>query len=113
MACSQIYASKIKNEVMKKNLKLTKEEVKHVAVLANLKLTPKEIEKFQKQLSSILDYVEQLKELDTKKVEPTSQVTGLENVFREDVIKPSMSQQETLSNAKEFHNGFFKVRAIF
>ncbi|MBL7159108.1 Asp-tRNA(Asn)/Glu-tRNA(Gln) amidotransferase subunit GatC [Candidatus Microgenomates bacterium] len=94
-------------------MKLSIDEVNHVAKLANLKLTPKELKKFQKQLSSILEYVNQLKELDTKNVEPTSQVTGLENVFREDEVKPSMSQEESLSNAKETHNGFFKVKAIF
>lgn len=87
--------------------------VKHVALLANLKFNQKEIKKFQKQLSEILDYVNVLNELDTKGVEPTSQVTGLENVFREDKPTPSFSQEETLSGAKEKHNNFFKVKAIF
>ena len=98
---------------MSKKLKLTKEEVEHVAKLANLTLTKSELKKFQKQLSSILEYVNQLKELDTKRVEPTSQVTGLENVFREDEIQSSMSQEEVLSNTKETHKGLFKVKAIF
>ena len=98
---------------MSKKLKLTKEKVEHVAKLANLRLKKSELKKFQKQLSSILEYVNQLKELDTKRVEPTSQVTGLENVFREDEIQSSMSQEEALSNAKETHKGLFKVKAIF
>jgi len=92
---------------------LSKKQTKHVAHLAKLRLSEKEIEKFRQQLSSILNYVDQLKELDTKKIEPTSQVTGLENVFREDKVLPSMSQEEALSNAKETYKGFFKVKAIF
>jgi len=87
--------------------------VKHVALLANLKLSQKEIKKFQKQLSEILDYVNILNKLDTKGIEPTSQVTGLENVFRKDKPTPSLSQKEALSGAKEKHNNFFKVKAIF
>lgn len=87
--------------------------VRHVALLADLKLNQKEVKKFQKQLSEILDYVNVLSELNTKGVEPTSQVTGLENVFREDKPTPSLSQEETLSGAKEKHNNYFKVKAIF
>ncbi|MBU3957016.1 Asp-tRNA(Asn)/Glu-tRNA(Gln) amidotransferase subunit GatC [Patescibacteria group bacterium] len=92
---------------------LSKDQVKHIAKLANLKLTSAEINKFQKQLSEVLEYVEQLNKLDTKKVEPTSQVTGLENVFREDEPKPSLSQEEVLSGAKNTEKGMFKVKAIF
>lgn len=86
--------------------------VPHVAKLANLPLTPVEEKKFEKQLSEILSYVEKLKEVDTKNVEPTSQVTGLENVTREDKTIPSLSQEEALSNTKSQHNGLFKVKAI-
>lgn len=94
-------------------LKLTKSEVKHIAKLAQVDLTEKEVAKFQKQLSDILDYVSQLSELDTSKVEPISQVTGLENVLREDKTSPSLTQKEVLSGAKEKHNNFFKIKAIF
>jgi aspartyl-tRNA(Asn)/glutamyl-tRNA(Gln) amidotransferase subunit C len=87
-------------------------DVKHVAKLANLPLAPSEKEKFEKQLSEILSYVEKLKEVDTKNVETTSQVTGLENVAREDETKPSLTQEEALSNTKSQHNGLFKVKAI-
>lgn len=93
--------------------RLTKAEVEHIAKLAQLELTEKEIKKFQKQLSDILDYVSQLDELDTAGVESTSQVTGLENVFREDETKPSLTQKEVLSGAKKKHNNFFKIKAIF
>lgn len=86
--------------------------VSHVAKLANLPLTDAEKKKFEKQLEETLDYVNQLEEIDTKSVEPTSQVTGLENVMREDQTRPSLSQEEVLKNAKSKHNGMFKVKAI-
>ena len=94
-------------------LKLTKSEVKHIAKLANLKLTKTEVKKFASQLSETLDYVDILKELDTKNVEPISQGTGLENVVREDKPAPSLSQDEVLSGASNKHNNFFKIKAIF
>ena len=87
-------------------------DVSHVAKLANLPLKPEEEKKFEKQLSQILAYVEKLKEVDTKNVEPTSQVTGLENVTREDETSPSLTQEEALKNTKSQYNGLFKVKAI-
>ncbi len=86
--------------------------VPHVAKLANLTLSDQELKKFESQLQETVDYVEELNEVDTKGVESTSQVTGLENVLREDIAKPSLSQEEALSNAKDTYNGFFKVDAI-
>lgn len=86
--------------------------VSHVAKLANLTLSGEEKRKFETQLSSILEYVEKLKKVDTRDVEPTSQVTGLENVLREDEPTPSLPQEDVLKNAKSKHNGFFKVKAI-
>lgn len=88
-------------------------DINHLAKLANLPLTDEEKEKFEKQLQETLDYVDQLKEIDTKGIEPTSHVTGLENVTREDIAQPSFSQDEALTNAKSKHNGLFKVTAIF
>jgi len=87
-------------------------DVKHVAKLANLPLKDNEVEKFESQLSSILDYIKKLQEVDTSKVEETSQVTRLENVEREDETRPSLPQEETLSNTKDKHNGMFKVKAV-
>lgn len=87
-------------------------DVADIAKLANLPLKKEEIEKFEKQLAETLDYVAELEEIDTKNIKPTSQVTGLENVTREDKTSPSFSQDETLSNTKEKHNGLFKVKAI-
>lgn len=90
-----------------------KKEVIHVAKLARLTLTPREIKKFQKQLSQILNYIKILKKVKTGKVKPTSQVTGLENVFREDKVGSSLSQEETLSGTKNKKDGMFKIKAIF
>jgi aspartyl-tRNA(Asn)/glutamyl-tRNA(Gln) amidotransferase subunit C len=95
-----------------KNQKLSKEEVGHVAKLGGLTLTPKEVKRFQKQLSEILDYVEMLNKVSTEEVEPTSQVTGLENVFREDEIGPSFPPKEVLQGSKNVHKGMFKIKRI-
>jgi len=91
---------------------LTKEEVKHIANLAKLKLTDGEVEKFQQQLSEVLDYMEVLNEVDTKDIEPTAQVTGLENVFREDEAFPSLNPAQALSCAPAKEGNFFKTQAV-
>ncbi len=88
-------------------------DVNHIAKLANLTLEKDEVEKFQKQLSEVLDYISRLNELNTTDIEPTSQVTGLENVTRDDKIKPSLTQEEALSNAASQHNGLFRVKGVF
>lgn len=98
--------------VLKRVDKLTDKEVRHVAKLARLGLTEEEIAKFQKQLSGILEFVATLNEVDTKDVIPTSQVTGLENVFREDEVKPSLSQEEVLKNAPDKYKGYFRVKKV-
>lgn len=86
--------------------------VPHIAKLASLDLKKDEEAKFERQLSSVLDYIKKLSEVDTKNVEPTSQVTGLENVTREDAISLSLPQKKVLSSAKSKHNGFFVVKGI-
>lgn len=93
--------------------KLTIDEVKHIAKLANLKMSDDDLTKFQEQLSEIIQFVDQLTEMNTKDVIPTSQVTGQENIFREDNITPSFSQEEALVNAPKKHKGYFMVKAIF
>ncbi|MEK7186579.1 MAG: Asp-tRNA(Asn)/Glu-tRNA(Gln) amidotransferase subunit GatC [Patescibacteria group bacterium] len=86
--------------------------VKHVAKLANLPLSDEEEKKFEKQLSEILTYIEQLNSVDTKNVEITSQITGLENISRDDKTSPSLPQDEALFNTKSIHNGMFKVKKV-
>jgi len=83
---------------------LSKEEVKHIAKLARLGLTDAEIEKFQKELSAILDYVEKLKEVDISGVEPTSHSVLVENIMRKD---------EVLKFNKKLMEGYLKVKSIF
>jgi aspartyl-tRNA(Asn)/glutamyl-tRNA(Gln) amidotransferase subunit C len=95
-------------------VKLTKDDILHVAGLAKLEIDDSEIEKYSSQLSSVIGYFSELSEVDTKNVEPTSQTTGLENVYRQDEIKSenSFDQNESLSGSDNVHNGFFKVKAI-
>jgi aspartyl-tRNA(Asn)/glutamyl-tRNA(Gln) amidotransferase subunit C len=95
-------------------VKLTKDEVKHVSQLAKLELTDKEIEKFLPQLSTIIDHISELQKVDTASVTPTSQTTGLENVFRDDTpnANGSLTQDEAISGSDKVHNGMFKVDAI-
>jgi aspartyl-tRNA(Asn)/glutamyl-tRNA(Gln) amidotransferase subunit C len=94
--------------------KLTKDEVLHVAKLAKLNLSDPEVKKFLPQLSKVVDYIGQLNEVDIKDVEPTAQVTGLENVYREDEINSTnvLSQDAALSGTEKTYNGYFKVGAI-
>ncbi len=87
-------------------------DVKHTAKLASLTLSNSELEKFEKQLEETLSYIENLSEIDTSKTEATNQVTGLENITREDIAAPSLTQEDALSNTKSQHNGFFMVDAI-
>jgi aspartyl-tRNA(Asn)/glutamyl-tRNA(Gln) amidotransferase subunit C len=87
-------------------------DVSHVSKLANLSLSSEEKEKFEKQLGETIEYVKELDEIPTTDIEPASHVTGLENITREDIVKPSLSQEEALLNAKKTHNGFFIVDAV-
>lgn len=86
--------------------------IKHIARLANLPLKNDEIKQLDSQLTETLEYIDQLNEVDTKETEPTSQVTGLENITREDIAKESLTQEQALSNTDETHNGLFKVKGI-
>lgn len=92
--------------------KLTKEEVKHVANLARLAITEEEAEKFAEQLGKITDFAEQLNELDTTKVEPTTHVLPLVNVMREDVAVKGLDREVMMLNVKEQEDGQVKVPAI-
>ncbi|NMC36244.1 Asp-tRNA(Asn)/Glu-tRNA(Gln) amidotransferase subunit GatC [Candidatus Beckwithbacteria bacterium] len=90
---------------------LSSDEVKHIAKLANLTLTDEEISKFQDQLSEAINYIEVLQELDTNDVLETSQVTGLTNVFKDDEVGESLSQEEALSGTDKKQDGYFVVPA--
>lgn len=96
-------------------MKLTKQEVEHIAALARLELTEKEKEKFAIQLSSILGYVEKLKKVDLSKVLPTAQVTGLQNVTRPDEVKKcdEETMKKLIEAAPERVDNLVKVKAVF
>lgn len=86
--------------------------VKHVAELANIPLTDEETTVLEKELEATLERVDRLNEIDTSIVEGTNEVTKEENVMRDDEIRPSLSQEEALKNAKKTYNGFFVVPVI-
>ncbi len=91
---------------------MVKIDVEHIAHLARLALTAEEKEKFGTQLSSILTYVEKLKELDTSGIEPTSHVLAIHNVMREDGMRPSLPKDDALKNAPDRADDFYRVPKI-
>lgn len=96
---------------------LTDKELGHIAQLARIKLIKKEEEKFKKELSSILDYVNKLNELDTDKVESLYQTTGIVNALREDKHRGDFVMDENLNEkligqAPHKENRFIKVRSV-
>jgi aspartyl-tRNA(Asn)/glutamyl-tRNA(Gln) amidotransferase subunit C len=93
-------------------MKITKQEVEHVARLARLELSEQEKETLTDQLSNILTYVEQLNELDTKGVVPTSHVLDINNVMRDDVPEVSLPQDRALANGPDKASGHYKVPKI-
>ncbi len=96
-------------------MKLTKQEVQHIADLARIKLSEKDEEKFQEQLSSILDYVNKLNEVDTKGVEPVSHVSGLCNILREDEIKSQTEEtmKKLVRAAPTSEDNLIKTLGVF
>ncbi|KKU55357.1 MAG: Aspartyl/glutamyl-tRNA(Asn/Gln) amidotransferase subunit C [Candidatus Moranbacteria bacterium GW2011_GWE1_49_15] len=93
---------------------LTKEEIQHIAGLARISLHEKEIEKYQKDLSGILDYFTELQKLDTESVEAIGHITGMRNVFRQDKSSDfgSIGKEEILKNAPETKGGYVKVKSV-
>jgi len=87
-------------------------DIQHLASLSSLALTDDEVDGLRQDLENIIGYIEQLGELDTAGVEPTYQVTGLENVWREDEVKPGISRDELLELAPEKQNNQVKVPQV-
>ncbi|MGC8490881.1 MAG: Asp-tRNA(Asn)/Glu-tRNA(Gln) amidotransferase subunit GatC [Syntrophobacteraceae bacterium] len=79
--------------------KITRDEVRHVASLARLELSEAEQELMTGQMNGILQYVDKLNELDTRGIEPTTHATELRNVFRPDLVEPSLDRKDSLANA--------------
>ncbi|MEJ2201071.1 MAG: Asp-tRNA(Asn)/Glu-tRNA(Gln) amidotransferase subunit GatC [Desulfuromonadaceae bacterium] len=93
-------------------MKITRAEVEHVARLARLALQDAELEALTGQMDAILGYVEQLNELDTDGILPTSHAVPMENAFRPDLIKPSIGVAKALQNAPDASNDCFRVPKV-
>lgn len=93
-------------------MKLSREEVVHIATLCRMSLTEEELEKFQEQLSNILENFEVLQQVDTTDVPPTAYPIPLQNVARGDAASPSLPQSEILANAPRQEDGCFRVKPV-
>lgn len=93
-------------------MKLSREEVLHIAALAKIGVTEEDVEKFSEQLSNILENFEVLQKLDTADVAPTAQPNSLQNVIMSDEVRPSLGQDEVLANAPQREGEFFKVKIV-
>ena len=95
-------------------MKLNKNDIKHIARLARLDLTEEEMAEYGEQLSSVLGYIDQLKEVDTSGVEPTAQVTGFVNGFRDDEVKnwDETERDRSLNQAPEIEDNQVKVKRV-
>jgi len=93
-------------------MKLSREEVQHIALLARLGLTETEVDRFREQLSNILENFEVLQQVDTKDIPPTAQSIALQNVTKDDEVAASLPQSQILANAPRKDGDFFRVRAV-
>jgi aspartyl-tRNA(Asn)/glutamyl-tRNA(Gln) amidotransferase subunit C len=93
-------------------MSLTAEQVRWVAQLARLELSEADLEMMTRQLGAILDYVNQLRQVDTEGVEPLAHPLPVHNVFRADEPEPSLAVDEALANAPERRDGFYVVPAV-
>lgn len=93
-------------------MKITAEQVLHVADLARLRIDPEEVDKLSQQVATILAYVDKLSEVDTQDVPPTSHAIALTNAFREDVEHHHLGMDQALANAPTKEAGFFVVPKV-
>ncbi len=91
---------------------ISKDDIKNTAELSKLGITEEEAEDFMKDFSKILDYVDQLKTVDTDGVEPTYHVSSKIQPLREDIVKESMSREDVIQNAPEEQYGYFKLLRV-
>jgi aspartyl-tRNA(Asn)/glutamyl-tRNA(Gln) amidotransferase subunit C len=91
---------------------LSKDEVRHVAMLARLGLEPGDEDFYAEQLSGILRHIDRLQQLDTEDIPPTAQVVEIASRLRDDEPRPSLSQEDALANAPAKLDGFFRVPSI-
>ncbi|NLW84418.1 MAG: Asp-tRNA(Asn)/Glu-tRNA(Gln) amidotransferase subunit GatC [Phycisphaerae bacterium] len=93
-------------------MQIDRKMVERVAVLSRLELSESEIAQFSAQLSDIVGYIEKINVLDTEQVEPLAHCLPVQNVFREDVPQPSLSNEQALANAPDQTDGYFIVPKI-
>jgi aspartyl-tRNA(Asn)/glutamyl-tRNA(Gln) amidotransferase subunit C len=87
-------------------------EVERIARLARIGLSSEETARMSQELGQILEFVEQLNKVDVTGIEPTDQVTGLVDVWREDIVRPSMSREQLLANAPDQKDGYIVVKRV-
>jgi aspartyl-tRNA(Asn)/glutamyl-tRNA(Gln) amidotransferase subunit C len=93
-------------------VKITKNDVLHVAKLAYLRFPENQIDRFTQQLNTILEYFERLQELDTTGVAPLTHAVQLNNAFRGDAVKESLTKEESLQNGPSTERNCFKVPKV-
>ena len=93
-------------------MRLTSDEVRHIAALARVAMTDDEIERMRDEMSNILDHFDVLQQADTTGVEPTGHSAGLEAVMRDDIADASSPRDDVLANAPRSEDGFIRVRAV-
>jgi aspartyl-tRNA(Asn)/glutamyl-tRNA(Gln) amidotransferase subunit C len=93
-------------------MSLTREDVAKVALLARLRLSDDELDRMTEQLGQIVGYVEQLQELNTDGVEPMAHGVELSNVFRNDLLRPSLPRDQALANAPKRDEECYRVPAV-
>ncbi len=93
-------------------MKLSREEVLHIAALAKVGVTEADVEQFREQLSNILENFEALQKLNTQDVPPTAQSIALQNVIMCDEVRPSLPETDILANAPQKEGDFFKVKIV-
>ena len=92
--------------------RITRADVAHVARLARLDVTDEELDRFTEQLGAVLEHAADVEALDTAGVEPTAHPLPLENVLRDDVVRPSLDRDEVLGMAPAAEEGRFRVPRI-
>lgn len=93
-------------------MKITTEQVLHVANLARLRVEPQAVERLARQMATILEYVDTLGQVETKDVPPTFHAIGLTNAFREDEVRPHLPREDALANAPSQEEGGFVVPRV-
>jgi aspartyl-tRNA(Asn)/glutamyl-tRNA(Gln) amidotransferase subunit C len=93
-------------------MRLSIEEVRHIALLARVAMTEAELERMRDEMSNILDHFDVLQQVDTEGVEPTAHTADVRSVMRDDEVRPSATKEDVLSNAPRREDDFLRVRAV-